>query len=298
MTSTAIEPGLHEASTLPPGRYDVADLARSEWTKLRSLRSTLWSAVLVVVLGIGLGILATAEARAHWSTTTHAGFDPTQMSLIGVLGEQLVIGVLGVLVVTGEYGTGTIRATFSAAPRRPLVLVAKAAVFTVAALALSEVVAFLSFFVGQAMLSAPVTHASLSTPGALRAVVGSGLYVCVIGVLGVGLGVLIRHTAGAIGALVGVLLIFPAVVSALPQSLIAALQRYEPLQIGHVMITVAAVQAGARYVIHKFGPHAHHLVVVRGGPATFAPWVGFGVLCGYAAAMLVIGTILLVRRDA
>jgi len=297
--STAVEARRQFAPPVPDGRYSLADLVRSEWTKLRSLRSTRWSSVLVVVLGVGIGILATAESRANWQHVTHAGFDPTQTSLIGILGVQLVIGVLGVLVVTGEYGTGTIRATFSAAPRRPLVLVAKTAVFLGAAVVLSEAVAFASFFIGQALLTAPAVHATLSTPGALRAVVGSGLYVCAIGLLGLGLGVIVRHTAGAIGAFVGVLLIFPIIVAAMPQSIINAVRRYEPLQMGHTMITVSAVGSAAKHVIKTFGPHVHHEIVkVGGGPATFSPWVGFGILCGYAVAVLAIGTVLLVRRDA
>jgi ABC-2 type transport system permease protein len=298
MTTTAPLP--QPLATLPPGRYHLPDLVRSEWTKLRTVRSTIWSSVLIVVLGVGLSVLATAETRAHWIHNTHHNFDPTRLSLIGVDVAQLVIGVLGVLVITGEYGTGTIRATFSAAPRRPMVLVAKVAVFTLAALVLSEVVAFASFFLGQAMLTAPATHATLSTPGALRAVIGSGLYICVIGLIALGLGLIIRHTAGAIGAFVGVLLIFPIIVSALPQSLINALQRYEPLQIGKTMITVRTLQLSAQRAVGKtIGPTGHH-VIVHFGPGTpiFSPWVGFGVLCGFAVALLAIGTVLLVRRDA
>jgi ABC-type transport system involved in multi-copper enzyme maturation permease subunit len=272
----------------------MADLARSEWTKLRSVRSTFWSFGIVVVLGVGVGILATAETRAHWSTTNPLSFDPVRTSLIGVDVAQLVVGVLGALVVTGEYGTGTIRATFSAAPRRPLVLLAKTAVFTVAALVVSEVVAFCSFFLGQAMLTAPATHATLSTPGALRAVVGSGLYVCVVGLVGLGLGLVVRHTAGAIGAFAGVLLILP-IVAALPTSIVDAVQRYLPLQIGRAMISVQPVSA-ARAVQGHVAAHAH--LLGAGGTPTFSPWVGFGILCGYAVALFAVGTVLLVRRDA
>jgi ABC-type transport system involved in multi-copper enzyme maturation permease subunit len=289
-----------------PGRYGVTDLARSEWTKLRSVRSSLWSSVLVVALGVGLSILATTETRAHWAHTTHPTFDPTRLSLIGVNVAQLVIGVLGVLVISGEYGTGTIRATFSAAPRRPLVIVAKVAVFTLAAVVLSEVTAFASFFLGQAMLTAPAPHATLATPGALRAVIGSGLYVCVIGLVALALGLIIRHTAGAIAAFVGVLLIFPIVVQALPQSLINAVQRYEPLHIGQIMATVRTVALASRIAsshptITRVLPTGRHIVkhlAAIAPPPTFTPWVGFGVLCAYAAALLAIGTLLLVRRDA
>ena len=295
MTTAAIESPTTRA--LPSGRYSVIDLAKSEWIKLRSVRSTTWSFIIVVILGVGVGILATAEARAHWTNGPHFGFQPIRTSLIGVDVAQLVIGVLGVLVITAEYGTGTIRATFSAAPRRPWVLAAKTAVFTLVALVVSEIVAFLSFFLGQAMLSSPATHATLSSPGAARAVIGSGLYICVIGLIGLGLGVLIRHTAGAVGALVGVLLILPLVVSALPNSIINAVQRYEPLQIGKTMITVTPRFINATIK----GPNGivkHVIIHGGGGTYTFSPWVGLGILCGYAVALLIAGTLLLVRRDA
>ena len=297
MTTAAVDSPLDDRA-LPTGRYSLVDLARSEWIKLRSVRSTIWSFVIVVILGVGVGILATAETRANWAHSGHGGFQPIRTSLIGVDVAQLVVGVLGVLVMTGEYGTGTIRATFSAAPRRPLVLAAKTGVFTLVALVFSEVVAFLSFFLGQAMLTSPAPHATLSSPGALRAVAGSGLYICVIGLVGLGLGVMVRHTAGAIGALVGVLLILPLVVSALPNSIINAVQRYEPLQIGKMMITVPP--HFIRATIEGPNGVVRHVVIHGGGGGTFtfSPWVGFGVLCGYAVALLVIGTVLLVRRDA
>ena len=181
----------------------------------------MWTLGITVVVGIGISALATAETRSHWATMSpgnRASFDPTSTSLTALLFCQLAIGVLGVLVMSAEYGTGTIRATFSAAPRRPLVLAAKVVVFGVVALVVAEIVAFVSFLVGQALLSAPATHASLSTPGALRAVVGTGLYLGVIGLFALGLATIIRHTAGAISAFVGILLVLP-IVQALPNSL-------------------------------------------------------------------------------
>ena len=258
----------------PPGKASFAGLLRSEWTKLRTVRSTVWSLAVVVVISVGVGVLATAETRAHWSPSQAVGFDATRLSLIGVFFAQLVVGVLGILVVSSEYGTGTIRATLAATPRRPHVLVAKAAVFGAVALVVAEVVAFVSYLVGQALLTAPATHTSLSDPGALRAVIGSGLYLCVLGLFALGLATVIRHTAGAIGAFVGILLVLPLVVSALPSSLSHALVRYLPERIGQNLISA----------------HLH--------PASFTPWAGFVVLCGYAAAMLVLGGVLLARRDA
>ncbi|MDA8292690.1 MAG: ABC transporter permease subunit [Actinomycetota bacterium] len=260
---------------LPAGRYGMPGLVRSEWLKLRTVRSTTWSLVLLVVLSVGIGALGTAETRAHWTASTAVGFDPTQTSLIGVFFAQLVIGVLGVLAMSAEYGTGTIRATFAAAPRRPLVLAAKSAVFFAVALVVSEVVAFVSFLLGQALLGAPAIHATLSSPGALRAVVESGLYLALLGLLGLGLATIIRHTAGAIGAFVGVVLVLPLVVQALPSSTQLAVRRWLPSRIGQSIIATRP----------SFG---HEL----------SPWVGFAVLCAYVAVVLVAGAVLLVRRDA
>ena len=262
---------------LPPGRYGISGLLRSEWTKLRSLRSTMWTLGITVVLGIGISALATAETRAHWSSMSigdRLSFDPTSTSLIGVFVGQLTIGVLGVLVMSGEYGSGTIRATFSAAPRRPLVLVAKAAVFGLVALVAAEIVSFLSYFLGQALLTAPATHTTLGSPGALRAVAGSGIYLSLIGLCALGLATIIRHTAGAISAFLGILLVVPIIVRALPTSLANEIERFMPDHIGAAVVSL-------------------HM-----GQYSLAPWTGLVVLCGYAVALLVIGGVLLVRRDA
>jgi len=270
-------PALNKA--MPAGRYGLSGLLRAEWTKLRSVRSTVWTLGITVVLGIGVSVLATAETRAHWLTTSpqsRQGFDPISTSLIGLFIGQFAIGVLGVLVMSAEYGTGTMRATLSAAPRRPLVLVAKAIVFGVVALVVAEVVSFLAFFIGQALLSAPATHATLASPGAWRAVVGSGLYVAVLGLFSLGLATIIRHTAGAISAFVGILLVLPLIVQALPNSISLDVRRFLPDRIGANMIN---------------GPG-------NGFTGAFSPWVGLLIVVGYAVALLVIGGVLLVQRDA
>ncbi len=277
MSIRTLTPTIGSRKELPPGRYGIGGLLRSEWAKLRTVRSTMWTLGITLLLGVGIGAIATAETRAHWSTMSpgsRAGFDPISTSLIGVFIAQFAIGVLGALAMSAEYGTGTIRTTFSAAPRRPLVLVAKAAVFGAVALVVAEVVAFLAFFLGQALLSAPAIHASLHSPGALRAVVGSGLYICVLGLFSLGLATIIRHTAGAISAFVGILLVLPLIVQALPTSIELDVRPYLPDRIGAEMIS-----------LHSF-------------PGSFSPWVGFLILCGYAVAALAVGAVLLVRRDA
>jgi len=263
---------------LPSGRYDTVGLLRSEWTKLRTVRSTMWTLGITIVVGIGISALATGETRSHWATmspATRLSFDPTKTSLTALLFCQLAIGVLGVLVMSAEYGTGTIRATFAAAPRRPRVLLAKVVVFGLVTLVVSEVTAFVSFFLGQAMLTAPARHATLATPGALRAVVGTGLYLCAVGLFALGLATIIRHTAGAISAYVGILLVIPIIVEALPSSIQHDVARFLPLRIGGVMMSTGL----------STSPHA------------FSAWPGFILLCGYAVAALVVGGILLVRRD-
>jgi ABC-2 type transport system permease protein len=263
--------------TMPSGRYGLSGVLKSEWTKLRSVRSTMWTLGITVVLGIGISALVTWQTRSHWSTmslVSQQTFDPAQTSLVGLFVGQFAIGVLGALVLSAEYGTGTIRATFSAAPRRPMVLLAKAAVFGAVALVVAEIVAFVAFFLGQALLSAPATHATLSTPGALRQVVGGGLYIAILGLFALGLAAIVRHTAGAICAYLGIILMVPIIIAFLPSSIQIDVRRFLPDRIGATMISATS------------------------DPHLFSPWIGLLLLCGYAAAVLVVGGVMLVRRDA
>ena len=263
---------------LPSGHYSFFDLVKSEWTKIRTVRSTMWTIAVTIVLGIGVGALVTAETRAHWSSVNpgqHLSFDPTQVSLIGLLIAQFSIGVLGVLVISAEYSTGTIRATFSAVPKRSRVYAAKIVVFGVLSFVVAELTSFVAFFLGQFLLSSPATHATLSSPGAFRAVFGGGLFVCVLGLIAMGMGTIIRHTAGAISAFVGMLLILPLIIQVLPYQLSVDLRRFLPDRIGAHIITTKG---------HEFN--------------SFAPWTGMLILSLYAVGMLVIGLALLERRDA
>jgi ABC-2 type transport system permease protein len=264
-------------TTASGGRYGLADLMRSEWTKLRTVRSTNWTLGVTVLGGLVASATATWETRAHWATTTaanRAAFDPVTTSLMGAyLTGMFLLGVLGILVVSSEYGTGTVRATFAAAPRRPMVVAAKALVFGAVALVVSEVVTFASFFLGQAFLTSPTPHDTLSSPGALRAVAGMGIFLCVVGVFALGTALLARHTAGAISVYVGVILVLPIIVGAFPAPLHAQIERLLPVEIGSVMIN-------------------------NGHPGDLGPWTGLLLLCGYTVMVLAVGTVLLVRRDA
>ncbi len=274
----------------------------AEWTKLWSVRSTTWTLIGTAVAVVGLCALGTGTV-----SPSDIIDDPTRRSLIGVFLGQLIFGVLGVLVMSAEYGTGTIRATLSALPRRSVVLKAKVLVFGAVALVVSEVLAFSAFALGQAILSAKhavgtkaaatqraqqlrvkIPHgiegllttgsASLGQEGVLRAVVGAGLYLAVLGLLALGLATIIRHTAGAISAFVGVVLVLPIIVEALPTGLSNALARYLPANIGLVMFSTQGVP--------------DHLV------SAFSPWTGFALLVLYTAVTLAVGCWVLVRRDA
>jgi hypothetical protein len=276
MTTTSM-PDVSETPS-QSGRNRFIDLLGSEWTKLTTVRSTVWTLLATAVVGIGLGAIVTSAQASRWSSRSlvaRAAFDPTRSSLAGLLFAQLAIGVLGILVISAEYSTGTIRATFSAEPRRPLVLVAKVAVFGIVTLIVGEIVSFVAFFLGQRILSGKTPTATLSDPGVLRAVVSGGLYLLALGLLALGLASIIRVTAAAISTFVGVLFILPIIADALPSSFTGDIGRFLPANIGTVMMSA----------------HYH-------GTDPFGPWTSFALLCAYAAVFLVAGGILLVRRDA
>ena len=189
---------------VPAGHYRFRHVARMEWIKLRTLRSTWWALAITAAGGAVMAVVIGLN-------TISRNADLTNNVLAGVIPGLLLIGVLGVLVITSEYTSGMIRATLAAVPRRPLLLAAKAGVFGAMALAVGEAAAFLAFFAGGAAFRHGLSAPALSQPGVLRAVLLGGASYCLIGLLGLGLGAIIRHTAAAIAVLVaGVYLIGPS----------------------------------------------------------------------------------------
>jgi ABC-2 type transport system permease protein len=182
----------------------VSTAVAAEWVKLRSLRSTYLTMLCAIGLGLALGILDTSSVAHHWATMSaadRAHFDPVGDSFTGLVFAQLAFGVLGVLTISTEYGTGMIRATLTATPRRGTVFTAKAVVLGAVTLALGELFAFTCFLAGQATLAGAGLDVGLTDPGVLRAVASAGLYLCVVALVGYGLGALLRHTAGAVAAM-------------------------------------------------------------------------------------------------
>jgi hypothetical protein len=251
------------------------NVLRSEWTKLRSVRSTYWTAVAAALGTIAVGIIICLQTRENIITGKDSadGLDATLTSINGLYLAQIAIGTLGVLVISSEYGTGMIRATMAAVPQRRAVLAAKALVFAASAFLLGEIVSFAAFWIGQSLLASAHASASLSTPGALRALLGGGLYLTAVGLLGFGLGALIRHTAGALSAFFGVLFASTALVDLLPTNWRNHVIDYMPANSGSQILTT------------------------RPTASALGPWSGLGVLCLYVLASIVAATVLVTRRD-
>lgn len=252
-------------------------LVSAEWTKLRSLRSTGWTLATMLLVSLGLAAIISGETAAHWSSMSasdRATWDPTNTSLTGIAFGQLAVAVFGVLAITSEYASGTIRASVMAVPRRTPMLVAKAVVYGGVALVVGELISFAGFAVGQAFFTGSVPHATIGQPGVLRAILLTGVYVAGVSLIAMGLGGILRHTAGAIAAIVAFLLVLPAIVGSLPGSLSSTISEYLPGQLAGG--SLAAVV-----------PEAHSL----------SPWSALAVLVGYVLVAMIGATVLLRRRD-
>jgi ABC-2 type transport system permease protein len=260
----------------------VAGTLRSEFTKIRSVRSTYWTLFLLVAAGVAWSIAYCAGEASRWASMTpqdRQGFDPTQSSVVGLaeLG-QLVIVVLATLTLTSEYSTGMIRTSLTVMPRRGVLYGAKATVFAAVATVVAFVASFASFSVGQALLSSTHLSATLSQPRVLGAVIGAAVYVILCGLFAFGLGAILRSTAGAMTTAYGLLFLLPELAKALPNSWYADVVRWLPG--GDVVNAITNTQA------------------VNVSPHLFFGWGEVGVFAGYTAILLVLGAVLMCKRDA
>ena len=250
----------------------------SEFTKFRTVRSTVWTLLVSVVLIIGISALFSAVSASQYHTfdaADRATFNPVSISLSGMMFAVVAIGVLGVLMISGEYSTGMIRSSLTAVPRRLPVLWGKLAVFAGVIFSISLVASLISFFLGQALLSGHHLGASIAAPGAVRSIIGAALYVTVSGMIGVALGALFRNTAAGIATFAGVFFVIPPLTGLLPASISDHLSQYLPSYAGD------ALWGGARGVTNAL-----------------SPWTGFAVLCGYAVVVIAAAALRLRRADA
>ena len=260
------------------GAVTQGRVVASEWTKFRSLRSTVWTLVAGVVLTVGIGALLGAVTAAQFDdfdAADRAQFDPITNSLGGFIFAQLAFGILGVLMVTGEYSTGMIRSSLAAVPRRLPVLWAKLGVFAAATFVVSLAAALVSFFLGQFLLGRSDLGVSIGADGALRSVVGAALYVTVAGMMGMGIGALLRSSPGAISVFVGLFFVLPPLTNLLPSSWRDNSVQYLPSNAGQ------SLWGAGRFLTNAL-----------------SPWVGFGLLCAYAAVTIAAAAVVLLRRDA
>jgi ABC-type transport system involved in multi-copper enzyme maturation permease subunit len=281
MTATIPAPGSFAAS-LPPasGRSGFIGMLRSEWTKLRTVRSTMWSLLAMAAISIGLMSLFAWVSMRRWDR-----FDPEERLSLAhrpleiilarpVFIAQLVVAVLGVMVISAEYTTGMIRSTLQAQPRRMTVLAAKVTVFAALMLVVGEALSFAAFFLGRQLIAAHIP-VQLSDPGVARSVVGAGLYIAMLGLFSLAFGAIIRHTAGAITAVLGLILIVSNLTNLLPDSWGAHINAWMPTNAGQL--------------IYEPTLAPDHLLT---------QWQGYAVFGGWTALLLAVAAVLLVRRDA
>jgi ABC-2 type transport system permease protein len=277
-TATDVHENTDQADdrTVQPGGLLPAVL-KSEWTKLRSVRSTMWALLATIGITVGFGSLFCLAYTARYDRLDLAErrtVDPTLLSLRGLFLSSLAIGVLGVLVMSAEYATGMIRATLTAVPQRRIVLAAKAIVFGAVALVVSIGSAFVAFGAGQAILARKHLGTSLTDPTVLRAVLGAGAYLTIVGLLGLALGTILRRTAGAIATLVGLVFIADLLVQALPSPWNSDIGKFLP------------------------GNAGLGLFSVRHNSDRLTPGAALVVLLVWLAVALILAAITLTRRDA
>lgn len=278
MSVSALEPA--DAShafdgTRAPSGPTLRNVMRSEWTKLRSVRSTWWTLGVFLLIALGLGALVIWGNANDYASHRGEKFDRggVVFGVVAFLGS-LPIVVLGALTVTSEYSTGGIRTSLTAVPNRTRVFLAKVLVFGPLALALGMVGSGLVFLIAQPFFDHYDISLSLSEGAVVRALIGTGIYVGLVGLFGLGIGFTLRNSPGAIATSIGLLLVVPLLSFLLPGS------------VGHAISRYFTSNAGSQIVSTE--PSGNRL----------GPWMGLGVFAIWALVPLVIGVFSLNRRDA
>jgi ABC-2 type transport system permease protein len=282
MTSLTIATHPAGPATRPaPRRVALIRTIRSEFTKVRSVRSTYWTLFVLVLASVTWCVaycLGTVHQWPHMSAQARSGFDATQNTILGLaLLGQLIIVVFGALMITSEYSTGLVRTSLTVMPRRGTLYAAKVAVFAAASLVVSFVTSFGTFFLGRNLLASTHTPMSLSQPGVLRSLIITALFVEACGLCAFGIGALVRNTAGALTLSFGCLALVPELIRTLPVYLHNDLIRWVP-----------------------GGDAINSMTATIGGqiPHTFPAWGELAVFAGYAALLLAAGAVAFSRRDA
>jgi hypothetical protein len=259
-----------QAGRVPSLAVRARDVLVSEWTKVRSVRSTYWILLIAAITAIGGSVIVATTT----ASSGHSPMDPLASIFVAWLEYPvLAVGILGVLAFTSEHSTGQIRTTFAAVPRRRAVLAAKVGAVGLLTLCFSELLAFISFFLSEAILSGHHRGLSLAHPGVLGAVLGAGFSLFAIGLVGVGLGAIIRHSAGAIAALPAMIYL-PLVLLSLPAPWADRISRFTLL--------IASSQ----------------IVSLHPKVGLLSPSFSMLVVAAWPTVSLLIAALLITRRDA
>lgn len=278
MTTTLPAPARQRASFVPAGSgLSVTGILRSEWIKLRSLRSTMWSYLLVILISVGMAALLSTSIGSEAGPAAVPDAEQAsfllQASVFGIYFGQLVVAVLGVLVISGEYSTGMIKSTLTAAPRRLSALWAKVAVLFTTTYVVGLFAILGSFLVASPILAGKGIHGDLLDVNIIFPILGASLYLALISVFALGIGAVLRSSAGGIAAALGILLVLPVIFQLIPADWAADALPYLVSNAGFAMFGAAM------------------------GPA-LEPWQSFAVVIGWIVVALAAAAVLLKRRDA
>ena len=254
----------------------ATEVIRSEWTKIRSVASTVWTLSLAVVVTIALGMLISALSKNEFDTMDRRdqlSFDPTFISFAGMSLGQLAMIVFGVLVVSNEYSTGMIRSSLAAVPQRGTFLFSKIAVATGLALVVGVATSFVTFFLGQAMLGEH--KAQIGDPGVLRAVIGGGLYMTLIAMFSMGVAAMLRSPMLSLGILMPFFFL-----------------------VSNILGNVSATEKIGRYLPDQAGSKIMQVVTPLDDDTPYGPWGGLGIMALWVLAAIAGGYATLKKRDA
>jgi len=274
MSSVAVE---ERPAVVTSAKVTQSRVIRSEWTKFHSLRSSKIVLGLAALLTVGLAAIITAVIGAHWATMRpgeKAQFDSAIAPLQGVHLSQLAVGVLGVMLISGEYATGMIRSSLTVVPSRLPVLRGKLVVFTAVVGLTSLISCFAAFVVGEQILAGHGLNTTMASTHAMHTIFGAAIYMVLVGVIGMGLGALLRNTAAAISTLAALFFVVPIIFNFLPASWSDNSAPYLPAQAGEAFWNKAD------------------------GAAISSPWVALLVLLGWTAAIVIPAFVRLGRSDA
>ncbi|MFJ9197824.1 ABC transporter permease [Streptomyces flaveolus] len=254
----------------------ATQVVRSEWTKIRSVASTVWTLSLAVVVTVALGMLISALSKNEFgdmSERNRLSFDPTFISFAGMSLGQLAMIVFGVLVVANEYSSGMIRTSLAALPQRGTFLFSKIAVATGLAFVVAMITSFVAFFLGQAMLGD--LKASIGDPGVLRAVIGGGLYMTLIAMFSMGVAAMLRSPMLSLGILMPFFFL-----------------------ISNILGNVDVTKKVGQFLPDQAGSKIMQVVTPLDDDTPYGPWGGLGIMALWVVAALVGGYLVLKRRDA